>query len=130
MGCTIKIVTLPLDFNGPFSGGIFMLMAELAQMESDLKSEHIKAYFKKKKRDDPTWKMHGNIKDTVSDKVKAKSGEVYEMMDKGKTIRYISEMLGLSTSCVQKLKRMRGKELPSRRAEYAAKNPGWHLKKK
>ena len=126
MGCTIKIVTLPLDFNGPFSTGIFMLMAELAQMESDMKSFAIKAKFRQKRKDDPSWRMHGNVKDTVSKKMKSKAPEVYRMLADGKSQKYVSDIVGLMEHSIGKLVKLQGKQLMTRQ-DYAAAFPGWHL---
>ena len=126
MRVKIRILDTDLDFSGPMGTALFAMFAAFAQMDSDTKSQNIKRKFQMKKKLDPDWKMHGNIKDTVSETVKKKAPEVYRMLDAGQSASYISSMLGLHEHTVGKLKRLRGKELLTRK-EYAAKHPGWHL---
>lgn len=121
----IKVLDTPLDFSGPLGMALFALLAAFAQIDSDTKSLNIKRKFALKKKYDPDWRMHGNIKDTVSADIKRKSIEVYRMLASGKSAKYVSEMLGLSEHTIGKLKRLQGKELLTR-ADYAKKHPGWH----
>lgn len=126
-GVKIKIIDTDIDFSGPLGSALFALFAAFAQIDSDTKSANIRRKFALKRLKDKDWKMHGNVKDTVSKHVKGKAPEVYRMTDDGKPIRYIAEMLGLSTSTVQKVLRLRGRELLTR-LEYAKMFPDWHLK--
>lgn len=124
-GVKVKILDSPIDFSGVVGTALFALFSGFAQMDSDSKSMNIKRKFALKKKQDPSWRMHGNVKDTVSEKVKKRAEEVYRMLDIGKSARYVSELLGISEHTIGKLRRLRGKELLTRR-EYAERFPGWH----
>jgi DNA invertase Pin-like site-specific DNA recombinase len=125
-GVKVKILDSPIDFSTPFGIALFSLFGAFAQVESDIKSANIKRKFELKKKQDPTWKMHGNIEGTVYKKVKEKSVEVYRMLDEGKSQKYIARLLELSEQSVSKLVRLRGKMLLTK-ADYAKMFPGWHL---
>jgi len=126
-GVKIWFLDQQIDFSGPLGKALFALFAAFAQMDSDSKSQNIKRKFAMKRAKEPDWKMHGNVKDTVSEKVKKRAPEVYRMLDAGSEQVYISEMLDLCEGTITKLKRLRseGKELLTRK-EYAQRYPGWH----
>lgn len=120
----LKILSQGFDFSGPFGLTLYMLFSEIAQMESDNKSDRIRRKFAQQKQDG-TFCAHGTPPGTVSVKLKAKAEEVYRMLDDKKSYRYIADMLHLSVNSIEKLAHMRGQTLMTR-AEFAKKYPGWH----
>lgn len=123
MSVKINIISQPFDWNSPFATSIWSIMSEIAQMESDLKSENTKRKLDWMKENG--WVSHSPPPTAVSKKIKMKAPEVYRMLDDGKHYRYIAEQLNISPHTIGRLVKLRGKEILTR-TEFAKKYPDWH----
>lgn len=106
-GVRVKVISCGFDFAGPFGLTVATMMFELAQMESDLKSQRIRAKIRHQKSKGE-FVPHGRAPHCLSPKIAGKAEEVFTMLRAGKSIRYIADKLEISEHSVMKLSKLRG----------------------
>ena len=119
----VKVVTEGLDFSGPIGNALFILFAALAQLDSDTKSEATRTKLDWM-RENLGWECHGSPPHCLSENNVAKAPEVYNMLDRGKSYKYIQAALGISEHSIGKIAKMRGKPLITRKI-FASLFNGW-----
>jgi len=109
-GVKLKTIKEGFDFASTFGPMLYLMFATVAEMESELKSDRIKAKFDWQK-EQGTFIGHGRAPHAITQRLKDKARLVYQEMDNKKSYREIAELLEISVSSVQKLARLRGKPL-------------------
>lgn len=127
-GVRVRVVLENMDFCGPMGMGMLSMLAAFAQIESDMKSERIKAVFREKKRKG-TFIGHGKMPHTFSEKVVEKADTVYNLLDQKKGYRQIAGILNVSEHTIGKLVKHRGHPLVTAKI-FAQLFPDWHKKGK